>query len=219
MSLAPTLITVLTISAGVGSASIGGSQPGYPLSTVTPSPADLSIPSRIPGVIQSVGPYSAPDPAAASIAGQVPFLWRERVVYPALPDGIPEEQDTAPTILWGDYTVPSVGAIGIAGKVPALRLDGGDQAFPDRFVATVSGLYPTVVIPEYQIPLKEPRAAGIEWRGLEPTMLCELLLEPADAQAEVATINGFAPELALRYGWQTVALSGAAVWTDVPTVP
>lgn len=175
-----------------------------------------------PTIITVRGPYAAPERAAVTMAGKQPFMRSTRIVYPLLPDS-PDVEDAglAPTILRGNSSsagVPGVGLVETFGNQPLLIIDNTFRAevaaqYPPLVAA---GLAPTIGLDPINEPLKTPRVGLAEMYGRAPALLTDL-------QQEVPlggiTADGLQPSLVgLRYDWLTVALTGSAVWTDVPGV-
>ena len=216
MSLAPTLLKERTISVSVGLVATGGLIASMSLGFLTPASATVSFSTdTIPTVMVQTGPIAEPTQAPLSLDGQIPFLERILVIAPALPDSIPDENDLTPTLVWGDHADAGVGLVRMAGLVPAVITDGGQKIFPDVGSVVLAGLLPTASVPAGQDGVALPNRTELVAIGLVPDVLSTF---PSDVDVGVLTIVGLIPDLAVRYGWQTVALAGDPGWVDVPTV-
>jgi hypothetical protein len=217
MSLAPTLLLERTIAVSVGAFALLGLAPGSDSSSASPGTAAMSMSGRTPTVIIAEGPVSAPDVGALNLDGRIPFLLRELVIFPALPDAVPTENDLTPTLVWQDTKTPAQAPLVLTGYIPAVIRDGGQNIAPSVGAVSIAGLVPTLVLPAGQDTTIAPNRTELVVLGLIPALQTEIVMAVAAPDLQPVVI-GLAPTLAVHYGWQTVELAGETIWLDVPTV-
>jgi hypothetical protein len=214
MALAPTLLTIREIAVGVGLVTMGGLGPTAETGARAPSVGAVSLTGLAPTVSVQLGPQAQPDVGLLSVVGQIPFLERILRIAPGLPDSAGEVNDLAPTLIWQETLLMSVGLARIQGLAPAVVGNTGQTITITAGSAIFVGLAPTVTGPAGQSGTTAPEQAENLIVGLTPTLTTELALAP---EASGLTVTGFVPELFTRGGWTDVPpVTGS--WTDVPRV-
>ena len=213
MSLAPTLKLERTISAGVGLIATAGLIASMSVGYLAPATAAASCGGLVPTMSIVTGPVTEPDTAALELNQLAPDLLKIRIVTTGLPDGVPEENDLTPVLVWGDTNAPGVGFITTGGLVPALIRSGAQTIFVGAGAVTAVGLAQTVGVPAGQSGTSLALTGSVNQTSTVPTLLTERAIA---ADVGAATAMGLAPELAFRSGWLPTAAAQSAIWVDVP---
>ena len=213
MSLAPTLRTELKTSVGVGLISITGLIAGLSINFLSPGSAAASSVGLVPTLNTQSGPVSQPDLSELMLNQLAPDLLKIRIVTTGLPDGVPEENDLTPVLVWGDTNAPGVGFITTGGLVPALIRNGAQTIFVGAGAVTAVGLAQTVGVPAGQSGTSLALTGSVNQTSTVPTLLTERAIA---ADVGAATAMWLAPELTFRSGWLPTAAAQSAIWVDVP---
>jgi hypothetical protein len=222
MALAPTLVTFKNVAVGVGLATLAGLSVTNETGQRQPTAGLAATSGNVPTISVQLGPTTDADVGYLSLEGLVPFMWGSRTITTFLPDGIPEQNDLTPTLVWGDFVAPTRGLITTTGLAPAVVGDTGQRIAIPVGSAVIAGLAPTVSGPAGQSGLAEPDKAEVAFilGGAAPTLFLEISAPLADHQSEgvVLTMTGLVPTLYFNVGWSDVPAAEDPVWVDVPRV-
>lgn len=208
--LAPVAITQRTITPLASSLTMQGLAPSANPGSLAPAVGAISFLGLTPALTIQAGPVLNPDPAVLSFVGNVPGLYREKIITPDLPALSGDETPIPPTLLTEWTTKPTAPApMTLTGLNPLIIAGGALTVSPDVGLAQMLGLAATIQVPAGQEGVTLPSRGEIDLVGLAPTLFG---IEPLSVDVGGLSLVGLAPELFSRSAWHDSPRPGARTW-------